>query len=134
MPKRSRDPSTPVFRSDVVYGCPNSKLIEKKKFVQLSLTQRAFEDHVPRIEDDALVTARQALRSEDVREKLNQEFPSLSTTSTWVSSQSTSYCPERLFRATARNTGTHQGTVHYIKIETRDQRRQNKQEAGSDIM
>ena len=96
--------TTPVFGSDVVYDCPNSKLMEQKKFVKFGLTQRALEDHVPRIEGEVLdyiksapalrgeggtldvsktlseitiFTAGRALQGDEVREKLTTEFASL---------------------------------------------------------
>ncbi|KAI0103783.1 cytochrome P450 [Nemania sp. FL0031] len=46
--------TTPVFGSDVVYDCPNAKLMEQKKFVKIGLTQRAFEAYVPLIEKQVL--------------------------------------------------------------------------------
>ncbi|KAF2740516.1 lanosterol 14-alpha-demethylase [Polyplosphaeria fusca] len=36
----------PVFGKDVVYDCPNSKLMEQKKFVKFGLTQEALRSHV----------------------------------------------------------------------------------------
>ncbi|KAF9765445.1 Sterol 14-alpha demethylase [Fusarium sp. DS 682] len=46
--------TTPVFGSDVVYDCPNSKLMEQKKFVKFGLTQKALESHVQLIEREVL--------------------------------------------------------------------------------
>ncbi|KAL7917803.1 cytochrome P450 [Trichoderma austrokoningii] len=96
--------TTPVFGSDVVYDCPNSKLIEQKKFVKFGLTQRALECHVPLIEQEVInyirsntsflgmsgmmdvskslaeitiFTAARALQGDEVREKLTAEFASL---------------------------------------------------------
>ncbi|KAK4244631.1 cytochrome P450 [Corynascus novoguineensis] len=46
--------TTPVFGSDVVYDCPNSKLVEQKKFVKFGLTQQALESHVRLIEQEVL--------------------------------------------------------------------------------
>lgn len=46
--------TTPVFGSDVVYDCPNSKLMEQKKFIKYGLTQSALESHVPLIEKEVL--------------------------------------------------------------------------------
>ncbi|ORX97557.1 eburicol 14 alpha-demethylase-like protein [Clohesyomyces aquaticus] len=37
---------TPVFGKDVVYDCPNSKLMEQKKFVKFGLTQEALRSYV----------------------------------------------------------------------------------------
>ncbi|PSN65618.1 serine/threonine protein kinase chk2 [Corynespora cassiicola Philippines] len=37
---------TPVFGKDVVYDCPNSKLMEQKKFVKFGLTQDALRSYV----------------------------------------------------------------------------------------
>ncbi|KAF2157112.1 eburicol 14 alpha-demethylase [Myriangium duriaei CBS 260.36] len=38
--------TTPVFGSDVVYDCPNSKLMEQKKFVKFGLTSEALRSYV----------------------------------------------------------------------------------------
>nr|AIF79453.1 CYP51A [Rhynchobrunnera orthospora] len=47
-------PLTPVFGRNIIYDCPNSKLMEQKKFVKFGLTQRALEQHVPLIENEVL--------------------------------------------------------------------------------
>ncbi|PKS10573.1 hypothetical protein jhhlp_002327 [Lomentospora prolificans] len=39
--------TTPVFGRDVVYDCPNAKLMEQKKFMKASLTTDAFRSYVP---------------------------------------------------------------------------------------
>ncbi|EFX02484.1 14 alpha-demethylase [Grosmannia clavigera kw1407] len=39
--------TTPVFGRDVVYDCPNSKLMEQKKFMKFALTTEAFRSYVP---------------------------------------------------------------------------------------
>ncbi|KAI9728936.1 MAG: Lanosterol 14-alpha-demethylase [Chrysothrix sp. TS-e1954] len=41
--------TTPVFGKDVVYDCPNHKLMEQKKFVKFGLTKEAFNSYVPLI-------------------------------------------------------------------------------------
>ncbi|KAK2768549.1 Sterol 14-alpha demethylase [Arachnomyces sp. PD_36] len=96
--------TTPVFGSDVVYDCPNSKLMEQKKFIKFGLTQSALESHVPLIEKEVLdylktapsfqgssgvvdicaamaeitiFTAARALQGEEVRSKLTAEFAEL---------------------------------------------------------
>ncbi|KAM5353968.1 hypothetical protein ACJ41O_000618 [Fusarium nematophilum] len=96
--------TTPVFGSDVVYDCPNAKLMEQKKFVKFGLTQRALESHVQLIEREVqdyidtapslsgrsgtvdvssamaeitIFTAARALQGEEVRRKLTAEFASL---------------------------------------------------------
>lgn len=96
--------TTPVFGSDVVYDCPNSKLMEQKKFVKFGLTQSALESHVPLIEKETvdylatspnfngssgridissamaeitIFTAARALQGEEVRSKLTSEFADL---------------------------------------------------------
>ncbi|KAL1649171.1 Lanosterol 14-alpha-demethylase [Diplodia intermedia] len=96
--------TTPVFGSDVVYDCPNSKLMEQKKFVKFGLTQEALESYVPLIEEEVLqyiktsgrlkgtsgtidipaamaeitiFTASRALQGEEVRKKLTAEFADL---------------------------------------------------------
>ncbi|KAK8035661.1 cytochrome P450 monooxygenase family 51 (sterol 14-demethylase) [Apiospora rasikravindrae] len=94
----------PVFGSDVVYDCPNSKLMEQKKFVKFGLTQAALEAHVPLIEREVLdyikstpawkgalgvvdvttamseitlFTAARALQGREVRQKLTADFARL---------------------------------------------------------
>ncbi|TDZ46120.1 Eburicol 14-alpha-demethylase [Colletotrichum trifolii] len=96
--------TTPVFGSDVIYDCPNSKLMEQKKFVKFGLTQKALEAHVPLIEREVLdyissapawkgdsgvvdisgamseitlFTAARSLQGKEVREKLTAEFAQL---------------------------------------------------------
>jgi sterol 14-demethylase len=44
--------TTPVFGKDVVYDCPNSKLMEQKKFMKVALTTEAFRSYVPIISDE----------------------------------------------------------------------------------
>ncbi|KAH6686471.1 cytochrome P450 51B [Plectosphaerella plurivora] len=39
--------TTPVFGSDVVYDCPNAKLMEQKKFMKVALTTESFRSYVP---------------------------------------------------------------------------------------
>ncbi|KAL7789395.1 cytochrome P450 51B [Trichoderma ceciliae] len=39
--------TTPVFGRDVVYDCPNAKLMEQKKFMKIALTTEAFRTYVP---------------------------------------------------------------------------------------
>ncbi|ROT39268.1 cytochrome P450 [Sodiomyces alkalinus F11] len=46
--------TTPVFGSDVVYDCPNAKLMEQKKFIKFGLTQAALASHVQLIEEEVL--------------------------------------------------------------------------------
>ncbi|EXF81456.1 14-alpha sterol demethylase Cyp51A [Colletotrichum fioriniae PJ7] len=94
----------PVFGKDVIYDCPNSKLMEQKKFVKFGLTQKALESHVPLIEKEVvdyikmspawkgssgvvdisaamseitLFTAARSLQGEEVRQKLTAEFAGL---------------------------------------------------------
>ncbi|KAL4785243.1 cytochrome P450 [Aspergillus varians] len=96
--------TTPVFGSDVVYDCPNSKLMEQKKFIKFGLTQSALESHVQLIEKEVvdflktsprfkgksgvldapaamaeltIFTAGSALQGEEVRKKLTTEFADL---------------------------------------------------------
>ncbi|KAI9158853.1 Eburicol 14-alpha-demethylase-like protein [Paramyrothecium foliicola] len=96
--------TTPVFGSDVVYDCPNSKLMEQKKFVKFGLTQHALECHVPLIESEVqdyiksapflkgtsgtldvtktmreitIYTAARSLQGDEVRAKLTAEMASL---------------------------------------------------------
>ncbi|OQO07713.1 Eburicol 14-alpha-demethylase [Cryoendolithus antarcticus] len=44
--------TTPVFGKDVVYDCPNSKLMEQKKFVKFGLTTSAFRSYVTLIAEE----------------------------------------------------------------------------------
>ncbi|KAI2602023.1 cytochrome P450 [Hypoxylon sp. NC1633] len=44
--------TTPVFGKDVVYDCPNAKLMEQKKFMKIALTTTAFQSYVPIIADE----------------------------------------------------------------------------------
>ncbi|KAI0156306.1 14-alpha sterol demethylase Cyp51A [Pestalotiopsis sp. NC0098] len=91
--------TTPVFGKDIIYDCPNSKLMEQKKFVKFGLTQAALESYVPLIEQEVsnylkseltgtsgrlnvstamseitLFTASRALQGAEVRKKLSAEF------------------------------------------------------------
>ncbi|KAH7113322.1 cytochrome P450 [Dendryphion nanum] len=94
----------PVFGPDIVYDCPNSKLMEQKRFMKYGLTHQAHEIHVPLIEKEVLqyvssapsfkgergtvdisssmaevtiFTAGRALQGKEVREKLSNEMASL---------------------------------------------------------
>ncbi|KAJ5595187.1 uncharacterized protein N7459_001395 [Penicillium hispanicum] len=96
--------TTPVFGSDVVYDCPNSKLMEQKKFVKFGLSQEALESYVPLIEEEVnqyiktsrnfkgasgstdlgavmaeitIFTAGRTLQGDEVRAKLTSEFADL---------------------------------------------------------
>ncbi|KAI0503104.1 cytochrome P450 [Xylaria bambusicola] len=96
--------TTPVFGSDVIYDCPNAKLMEQKKFVKFGLTQQALESYVPLIEGEVLnyltsskcfqntsgkvnisavmaeitlFTAGRALQGAEVRKKLTAQFAEL---------------------------------------------------------
>ncbi|KAH8888032.1 cytochrome P450 [Thozetella sp. PMI_491] len=94
----------PVFGSDVVYDCPNAKLVEQKKFVKFGLTQAALESYVDLIEKEVvdyiktapafkgrsgvvdipaamaqitIFTAGRSLQGVEVRKKLTTEFADL---------------------------------------------------------
>ncbi|KDN69988.1 putative cytochrome P450 51 [Colletotrichum sublineola] len=96
--------TTPVFGTDVVYDCPNSKLMEQKKFVKFGLTQKALESYIPLIEKEVvdyihsapafqgthgtvdisaamaeitIFTASRSLQGSEVRKKLTGEFAEL---------------------------------------------------------
>ncbi|KAJ5856408.1 Cytochrome P450 [Penicillium soppii] len=96
--------TTPVFGSDVVYDCPNSKLMEQKKFIKHGLSTAALESYVPLIADETsayiktspnfkgksgtidltaamaeitLFTAARTLQGDEVRSKLTSEFAEL---------------------------------------------------------
>ncbi|GKT42298.1 eburicol 14-alpha-demethylase [Colletotrichum spaethianum] len=44
--------TTPVFGRDVVYDCPNAKLMEQKKFMKIALTTEAFRSYTPIVADE----------------------------------------------------------------------------------
>lgn len=94
----------PVFGEDVVYDCPNSKLMEQKKFVKFGLTTEALKSHVQLIEQEVIdyikssrqfkgqtgrinvppamaqitiFTAASALQGQEVRSKLTTDFADL---------------------------------------------------------
>ncbi|KAJ5105424.1 hypothetical protein NUU61_002771 [Penicillium alfredii] len=96
--------TTPVFGSDVVYDCSNSKLMEQKKFIKFGLSQEALESYVPLIEEEVnqyiktsgkfkgpsgtidlaaamaeitIFTAGRTLQGDEVRAKLTSEFAEL---------------------------------------------------------
>lgn len=96
--------TTPVFGEDIIYDCPNAKLMEQKKFVKFGLTQKALESYVPLIEKEVrdylrttpafqgssgkvnvssamaeitIFTAGRALQGLEVRKKLTAEFAEL---------------------------------------------------------
>ncbi|KAH9902209.1 cytochrome P450 [Xylariomycetidae sp. FL2044] len=46
--------TTPVFGKDVVYDCPNSKLMEQKKFMKIALTTTAFQSYTPIIANEVI--------------------------------------------------------------------------------
>ncbi|KAL9121328.1 MAG: hypothetical protein Q9187_002116 [Circinaria calcarea] len=96
--------TTPVFGKGVVYDCPNSKLMEQKKFVKFGLTAEALRSYVPLIvgEVEAFVkrsttfkgrsgevnvpatmaeitiyTASRSLQGKEVRDKFDSSFADL---------------------------------------------------------
>ena len=96
--------TTPVFGTDVVYDCPNAKLVEQKRFVKFGLTQAALEAHVRLIEQETvdyiktsgafkgqagivdapavlaqitIYTAGRTLQGVEVRRRLTDEFAAL---------------------------------------------------------
>lgn len=96
--------TTPVFGTDVVYDCPNAKLMEQKKFVKFGLTMEAFKSYVSLIcaEVDSFLdrspkftgngglidipramaeltiyTASRSLQGREVREKFDSSFADL---------------------------------------------------------
>lgn len=46
--------TTPVFGKGVIYDCPNSKLMEQKKFAKSALTIDSFRNNVPKIREEVL--------------------------------------------------------------------------------
>ncbi|KAF8866433.1 eburicol 14 alpha-demethylase [Acephala macrosclerotiorum] len=96
--------TTPVFGKDVVYDCPNSKLMEQKKFMKIGLSTEAFKSYVPIITDEiesfvkrsaefkgqkgtvdipdqmaeiTIYTASHALQGKDVRDRFDSTLASL---------------------------------------------------------
>jgi sterol 14-demethylase len=48
----SKHLTTPVFGKDVVYDCPNEKLMEQKKFMKIGLSTDIFRTYVGMIENE----------------------------------------------------------------------------------
>lgn len=46
--------TTPVFGKGVIYDCPNSRLMEQKKFAKYALTKDSFRKYVPKIKEEVL--------------------------------------------------------------------------------
>ncbi|KAI9781430.1 MAG: Sterol 14-alpha demethylase [Geoglossum umbratile] len=96
--------TTPVFGTDVVYDCPNAKLMEQKKFVKFGLTAEALRSYVPLIADEVnnylkrspafkgssgtanippamaeitIYTASRSLQGKEVRDKFDSSFADL---------------------------------------------------------
>jgi sterol 14-demethylase len=96
--------TTPVFGTDVVYDCPNAKLMEQKKFMKIGLTVDAFRSYVPIISDEVtnfvkccpefkgqkgainmppkmaeitIYTASHALQGKEVRDRFDSSFAAL---------------------------------------------------------
>ncbi|KAI0197850.1 cytochrome P450 [Astrocystis sublimbata] len=46
--------TTPVFGPNIIYDCPNSQLMEQKKFVKFGLTQTALESYVQLMEAEVV--------------------------------------------------------------------------------
>ncbi|KAF4123391.1 sterol 14alpha-demethylase [Geosmithia morbida] len=96
--------TTPVFGRDVVYDCPNAKLMEQKKFMKIALTTDAFRSYVPIISNEVtsyfkrcqafkgksgivnipqnmaeitIFTASHALQGDEVRSRFDEKLASL---------------------------------------------------------
>ncbi|CAK3843289.1 14-alpha-demethylase [Lecanosticta acicola] len=99
--------TTPVFGKDVVYDCPNSKLMEQKKFVKYGLTSSALTSYVtliahetkqffakdnphkkfasnsgtinlpPAMAELTIYTASRSLQGKEVRERFDSSFADL---------------------------------------------------------
>lgn len=52
--------TTPVFGKGVIYDCPNSRLMEQKKFAKFALTTDSFKRYVPKIREEILQYFKQA--------------------------------------------------------------------------
>ncbi|KAI0068684.1 lanosterol 14-alpha-demethylase [Artomyces pyxidatus] len=46
--------STPIFGKDVVFDCPNEKLMEQKRFIKVGLSTENFRAYVGMVEDEVL--------------------------------------------------------------------------------
>lgn len=46
--------TTPVFGKEVIYDCPNHRLMEQKKFAKFALTTDSFRRYVPQIREEVL--------------------------------------------------------------------------------
>ncbi|KAF1815010.1 14-alpha sterol demethylase Cyp51B [Eremomyces bilateralis CBS 781.70] len=95
---------TPVFGKDVVYDCPNAKLMEQKKFIKFGLTQDALRSYVhiickeandyigsakafqgqrgtvnipPAVSQLTIFTASHTLQGAEVRSRFNHSFAEL---------------------------------------------------------
>ncbi|PSK55140.1 hypothetical protein B9Z65_2529 [Elsinoe australis] len=95
--------TTPVFGTDVVYDCPNSKLMEQKKFVKFGLTSESLKSYVtlianetrdfirskafpgdkgdinmpPAMAELTIYTASRSLQGREVRERFDGTFADL---------------------------------------------------------
>ncbi|KAI1112928.1 cytochrome P450 [Nemania sp. NC0429] len=96
--------TTPVFGRNIIYDCPNSRLMEQKKFVKFGLTQDSLKSYVQLIEKEVvdyiatapvfqarsgtvdiaavmaeitIYTASRSLQGAEVRRKMNAEFATL---------------------------------------------------------
>ncbi|KAF6227360.1 hypothetical protein HO133_008804 [Letharia lupina] len=96
--------TTPVFGKEVVYDCPNAKLMEQKKFVKFGLTSDALRSYVPLIVEEVqnfvarsatfqgsrgtfnvpgtmaevtIYTASRSLQGKEVRSKFDSSFADL---------------------------------------------------------
>ncbi|KAG9243464.1 CYP51, eburicol 14 alpha-demethylase [Calycina marina] len=96
--------TTPVFGSDVVYDCPNAKLMEQKKFMKIGLSSEAFRSYVPIIQGEVenfikrsptfkgpkgtadivaamseitIYTASHSLQGKEVRDRFDEQLASL---------------------------------------------------------
>lgn len=94
--------TTPVFGTGVIFDCPNSRLMEQKKFCKGALTRDAFRSYVPKIVEEVtnffavnfegktgkadvmttqpqmtIFTASRCLLGDEIRSKLNGDFAKL---------------------------------------------------------
>lgn len=152
--------TTPVFGSDIVYDCPNSKLMEQKKFMKFGLTQRALEDYVPRIEGEVLdyikgsptfkaqsgtfdvsgtlseitiFTAGRSLQGDEVRAKLTNEFASLYHDLDMGFQPANFIMPWAPLPYNRRRDAAH-AKMRSIYVEIINKRRESGAEEGSDMI
>ncbi|KAF6804077.1 cytochrome p450 51b [Colletotrichum sojae] len=152
--------TTPVFGRDVVYDCPNAKLMEQKKFMKIALTTEAFRSYVPIIADEVtnyfkrnadfkaksgttnlppklaeitIFTASHALQGSEIRNKFDESLASL------YHDLDMGFTPINFMLHWAplpwnKKRDAAQRTIAQIYMDTIEERRKKGQTDGLDIM